>query len=156
MPVGGIRYVTKDENGYPIVKLPGDDVLWKAAESLGVLLETGMERAKVVVLVEGKSDVTFLRHAASVLKTDGHLVSSLEDLGIVPILVGGCGSVKHWVTLNLADDLGLPWCVFLDSDIGGAPEQVPVINKRKQEIEARGALPTRPVSEKSKTICAPT
>ncbi|OLS60515.1 AAA family ATPase [Pseudomonas putida] len=138
MPVGGIRYVTKDENGIPIVKLPGDDVLREAAESLGVLPETGMERAKGVVLVEGKSDVTFLRHAANVLKTDGHLVSSLEDLGIVPILVGGCGSVKHWVTLNLADELGLPWCVFLDSDIGGAPEQVAVIKKRKQEVEARG------------------
>lgn len=138
MPVGGIRYVTKDENGYPIVKLPGDDVLREAAESLGVLPETGMERAKGVVLVEGKSDVTFLRHASNELKTGGHLPSSLEDLGIVPILIGGCGSVKHWVTLNLADDLGLPWCVFLDSDIGGSPEQVAAINKRKQEVEARG------------------
>jgi len=53
-------------------------------------------------------------------------------------LIGGCGSVKHWVTLNLADDLGLPWCVFLDSDIGGTPEQVASIAKRKQEVEGIG------------------
>jgi len=138
MPIEGIRYVTKDENGIPIVKMPNDDVLKEAAESLGVLPETGMERAKGVVLVEGKSDVTFLRHAANTLKAGGHLQSSLEDAGIVPILIGGCGSVKHWVTLNLADDLGLPWCVFLDSDIGGSPEQVASIAKRKQEVEARG------------------
>ncbi len=39
---------------------------------------------------------------------------------------------------NLADDLGLPWCVFLDSDIGGGPEQVASITKRKQEVEAQG------------------
>lgn len=90
------------------------------------------------MLVEGKSDVAFLRHAANTLKAGGHLQSSLEDAGIVPILIGGCGSVKHWVTLNLADDLGLPWCVFLDSDIGGSPEQVASIAKRKQEVEARG------------------
>ncbi|EJM84810.1 AAA family ATPase [Pseudomonas sp. GM67] len=138
MPIEGVRYVTKDENGSPFVKLPGDDVLKEAAESLGVLPETGLERARGVVLVEGKSDVVFLRHAANTLKADGHLDSSLEDLGIVPILIGGCGSVKHWVTLNLADDLGLPWCVFLDSDIGGSPEQVAAIEKRKREVEARG------------------
>lgn len=138
MPIDGIRYVTKDVNGIPIVKMPNDDVLKEAAESLGVLPETGMERAKGVVLVEGKSDVTFLRHVANTLKAGGHLQSNLEDAGIVPILIGGCGSVKHWVTLNLADDLGLPWCVFLDSDIGGSPEQVASIAKRKREVEACG------------------
>lgn len=138
MPIEGIRYVTKDEHGIPIVKMPDADVLKEAAESLGVLPETGMERAKGVVLVEGKSDVTFLRHAARALKGAGYLESSLEDVGIVPILIGGCGSVKHWVTLNLADDLGLPWCVFLDSDIGGDPGQVKAIQKRQQEVEAQG------------------
>lgn len=138
MPIEGIRYVTKGENGYPIVKMPSNDVLKEAAESLGVLPETGLERARAVVLVEGKSDVIFLRHAANTLKVAGQLASSLEDLGIVPILIGGCGSVKHWVTLNLADDLGLPWCVFLDSDIGGTAEQMAAIAKRKGEVEARG------------------
>jgi predicted ATP-dependent endonuclease of OLD family len=140
IPIEGIRYVTKEEDGIPIVKMPNDDVLKEAAESLGVLPESGMERAKGVVLVEGKSDVTFLRHTANILKAGGHLESSLDDARIVPILIGGCGSVKHWVTLNLADDLGLPWCVFLDSDIGGSPEQTASIAKRKQEVEARGRL----------------
>lgn len=138
IPIDGIRYVTKDESGVPFVKMPDNEVLKEAAESLGVLPETGMERAKGVVLVEGKSDVTFLRHASKALQASGHLESSLEDAGIVPILIGGCGSVKHWVTLNLADDLGLPWCVFLDSDIGGTPEQVASIAKRKQEVEGSG------------------
>ncbi|OSR31783.1 hypothetical protein BV323_05123 [Pseudomonas syringae pv. actinidiae] len=138
MPIEGIRYVTKDESGIPIVKMPTQDVIKEAAESLGVLPETGMERAKGVVLVEGKSDVTFLRHTSNTLKASGDLQTSLEDLGIVPILIGGCGSVKHWVTLNLADDLGLPWCVFLDSDLGGSSEQVASILKRKQEVEGRG------------------
>lgn len=138
MPTEGIRYVTRDERGVPTVKMPDANVLKEAAESLGVLPETGMERAKGVVLVEGRSDVTFLRHAARALKNAGHVESNLEDAGIVPILIGGCGSVKHWVTLNLANDLGLPWCVFLDSDIGGDPGQVKSIKKRQQEVEERG------------------
>ncbi|MDR7331808.1 AAA family ATPase [Roseateles asaccharophilus] len=138
MPTEGLRYVTKDVNGTPIVRMPDAGVLKEATESLGVLPETGMERAKGVVLVEGKSDVTFLRHTASALKGAGHTASSLEEVGIVPILIGGCGSVKHWVTLNLANDLGLPWCVFLDSDIGGDPSQIKAIQKRKAEVEAQG------------------
>ncbi|MDN3221993.1 AAA family ATPase [Pseudomonas nunensis] len=138
IPKESVRYVTRDDLGRPIVKMPDNDVLKEAAESLGVLPEVGMERARAVVLVEGKSDVTFLRHAAKTLKDSGHLPSNLEEKGIVPILVGGCGSIKHWVTLNLADDLGLPWCVFLDSDIGGTVEQVAAIEKRKVEVEAAG------------------
>lgn len=138
IPKESLRYVTRDDLGCPVVKMPDDEVLKEATESLGVLPEMGMERARAVVLVEGKSDVTFLRHAAKMLKGSGDLPFDLEEKGIVPILVGGCGSVKHWVTLNLADDLGLPWCVFLDSDIGGTVEQVAAIEKRKVEVEAVG------------------
>lgn len=138
MPIESIRYVTKNAAGVPTVKLPDEPVLKEATESLGVLPETGMERAKGVVLVEGKSDVTFLKHAASILKEAGHIAADLEDAGVVPILIGGCGSVKHWVTLNLADNLGLPWCVFLDSDVGGDPVQVKSIQKRQKEVEAQG------------------
>lgn len=138
IPIEGIRYVSKYEDGIPVVNMPSDSVLQEAAESLGVLPETGMERARGVVLVEGKSDVTFLRHATQELKQGGYLPQSIDEAGIVPILVGGCGSVKHWVTLNLANDLGLPWCVFLDSDIGGDPSQVKSIEKRKTEVESQG------------------
>lgn len=138
MPTEGLRYVTRDAKGLPLVKMPETNVLKEATESLGVLPESGMERAKGVVLVEGKSDVTFLRHTATALKGAGHVDLSLEEAGIVPILIGGCGSVKHWVTLNLANDLGLPWCVFLDSDVGGDPSQMKAIQKRKGEVEAQG------------------
>lgn len=138
IPIEGIRYVTKDGQGTPIVRMPDANVLKEAAESLGVLPETGMERARGVVLVEGKSDVTFLRHISKALRDAGHLEAGLEEVCVVPLLIGGCGSVKHWVTLNLANDLGLPWCVFLDSDIGGDAGQVKSNQKRRQEVEAQG------------------
>ncbi|HFK2915790.1 TPA: AAA family ATPase [Stenotrophomonas maltophilia] len=140
MPIEGLRYVTRSQDGAPTVKMPDAETLREASASLGVLPETGMERAKAVILVEGKSDVIFLRHTASVLKESGHVAKDLTEAGIVPIPIGGCGSVKHWVTFNLADDLGLPWCVFLDSDIGGDPGQVKAIQKRRQEVEDKGRL----------------
>lgn len=138
IPIEGVRYVTKNDDGAPMVKMPSDTVLKEAAESLGVLPETGMERAKGVVLVEGKSDVIFLRHTTTTLKDAGYIAASLEEAGIVPLQTGGSGNVKHWVTHTLADDLGLPWCVFLDSDVGGSPEQVKSIQKRKAEVEEQG------------------
>lgn len=137
MPIDGIRYVTKDENGIPIVKMPNNDVLKEAAESLGVLPETGMERAKGIILVEGKSDITFLRHTASTLKAANVIDRDLDDKELIPIHVGGCGNVKHWVTHRLADEIGLPWCVFLDSDVGD-PFQHKTNLKRKQEVEGLG------------------
>ncbi len=138
IPTEGVRYVTKTKARMPTVQMPSHDVLRLAAESLGVLPEVGMEKAKAVLLVEGKSDVTFLRHASTVLKEAGYIRQSLDEAKIILIVIGGCGSVKYWVTLNLADDLGLPWCVFLDSDIGGDPAQVKSINKRKTEVEEKG------------------
>lgn len=137
IPTDGIRYVTRDQGGVPLIKMPSDDVLKEAAESLGVLPESGMERARAVVLVEGKSDVVFLRHTSTALADAGHLLSSIEDERIVPIPMGGCGSVKHWVTLKLADDLGLPWCVFVDSD-SGDEAAAKNVQKRKAEVEALG------------------
>ncbi|WP_371926224.1 TOPRIM nucleotidyl transferase/hydrolase domain-containing protein, partial [Pseudomonas sp. FSL R10-0071] len=118
-------------------KMPNDDVLKEAAESLGVLPETGMERAKGIILVEGKSDITFLRHTASTLKAANVINRDLDDQGLIPIHVGGCGNVKHWVTHRLADEIGLPWCVFLDSDLGD-PFQHKTNLKRKQEVEGLG------------------
>lgn len=137
IPVDGVRYVTKDEHGFPIVKMPDTNVLKEAAESLGVLPETGMERARGIILVEGKSDITFLRHTASTLKAENIIERDLDDQGLIPIHVGGCGNVKHWVTHQLADEIGLPWCVFLDSDVGD-PFQYKTNLKRKQEVEKLG------------------
>lgn len=138
MPIEGIRYVTRDEHGTPMVRMPDDHVLREASESLGVLPETGIERARGVVLVEGKSDVVFLRLTSAKLRDAGHFQSSIEDEHIVPIPMGGCGSVKHWVTLRLADSLGVPWCVFLDSDIGGDPSATKSVQKRRGEVEGVG------------------
>lgn len=138
IPTDGIRYVTKDEHGAPSVRMPDEDVLKEAAESLGVLPESGMERARALVLVEGKADVVFLRHTSVALRDAGYFVSSLDDERIVPVPMGGCGSVKHWVTLKVADSLGVPWCVFLGSDVGGDPVAVKSVQKRKAEVEAVG------------------
>lgn len=117
-----------------------DVVLKEVIESLGVLLEIGMERVQGIVLVEGKLDVIFLRYVVSLLKQLGVLLVFLEDVKIVLVFIGGCGSVKYWVILNLVKDLGFFWCVFLDFDIGGDFVQVLFIQKCKKEVEEVGKV----------------
>ncbi len=57
----------------------------------------------------------------------------------MPVLIGGCGSVKHWVTLNLAKDLGL--LVRISGlRYWGDPAQVLSIQKRKKEVEEAGKV----------------
>ncbi|WP_336944629.1 AAA family ATPase [Asaia sp. HN010] len=138
LPQESVRYVTRDCENNPIVETPSPRILHEASESLGVLPEPGIERAKAIVLVEGKSDICFLNHASDSLKEAGILSTSLSDLGVVPIMMGGCGSVKHWVTLRLADKIGVPWCVFIDSDVGGGAEAEASLAKRRREIESAG------------------
>lgn len=138
IPVEAIRFISRDGGGVPVVRVSAPDILGEVAESLGVLPETGVERARGVVLVEGKADVLFLHHTSTVLRDAGQLARNLRDADIVPIPTGGCGNLKHWVTQRLIDSLHLPWCVFLDSDIGGDAGQANTHRKRREEVEAQG------------------
>ncbi len=43
-------------------------------------------------------------------------------MGVVVVPTGGCGSIKHWVTLDLINKLGKPFVIFQDSDKKGRDE----------------------------------
>lgn len=38
--------------------------------------------------------------------------------------IGGCGNLKHWKTLKLAEQFDIPHCVLIDSDKGANEEQM--------------------------------
>jgi hypothetical protein len=99
-------------------------------DSLGVLPDPGVTGAKGLVLLEGGGDVVFLRHTASKLKEAGHISATLEENGILPVCIGGCGNLKHWRTKKLADQFGIPWGLLLDSDLGTLEEE-----KRREAVE---------------------
>lgn len=118
LPTESIRFITKDTNSDIKIEYGSDDVLKVVADNVGVLPEKEIAGANAIVMVEGPGDVTFLLHTSEVLKDSGELPSSLSDKGIVPVITGGCNNLKHWITKNTADDIGLEWAVFMDSDIG--------------------------------------
>ncbi len=117
LPVTGLRLIEKDA-GCLAVHFGNDAVIEKIAQSLGVLIDPRASRAKALVLVEGPSDIVFLRHTAEQLKAGGHIPATLEERAILPVSIGGCGLLKHWITKRIADQFNIPWALLLDSDLG--------------------------------------
>ncbi len=139
LPTESIRFVEKDDANNPNIQLGSDEVLEKVADSLGVLPESGIASAKAVLLVEGHSDVTFVNHSSTVLKESEIIKKSLQENGICPIPIGGCGNLKHWVIKKLIDQLGLDWAVLTDSDIGDAVQHSRNL-KKIEEIKQQGKI----------------
>jgi len=120
LPVSGLRLAEKTTAGTQI-QFGTDSVVDRIAQSLGVLIDPRASRAKGLLLVEGPSDVVFLRHTAEQLKAGGYLPATLEERGLLPVSIGGCDLLKHWIAKRIAEQFNIPWALFLDSD-SGTPE----------------------------------
>jgi predicted ATP-dependent endonuclease of OLD family len=140
LPTESIRFVSKDDNGLPVVNFGSEDVLADAATSLGVLPDSNVAGSSGVLLVEGFADVAFVHHAAEMLKESGMLKVTLKESRIAVIPIGGCGNLKHWVTRRLVDQLGLNWSILLDSDLGGPKREYEKNLERIREVKALGKL----------------
>lgn len=117
LPLESLRFVEKHGNDRT-VKMGSDDVFEKIADTLGILADPLPKNATAMLLLEGKGDVTFVKHAAERLKDGGYINHTFEDKNIALVPVGGCGNIKHWRTMQLASQFNIPYCVLLDSDIG--------------------------------------
>lgn len=117
LPVAGLRLVEKSAMGRSIYH--GDDtVVERIAQSLGVLIDPRASRAKALLLVEGPGDVSFIRHTAEQLKAGGYIPATLEEKDILPVSIGGCDLLKHWIAKRIAEQFNIPWALLLDSDLG--------------------------------------
>jgi len=122
LPLTSLRFIEKtidDRN----IELGTEEVFEKIAQTLGVLADPIPKNATAIILIEGKSDVTFFNHTATQLKNAGHLTHSFQEKRIALVPIGGCGNLKHWQTLRLVDQFQIPYCVLLDSDKGTNEEQ---------------------------------
>lgn len=122
LPLDSLRFIQKSGNDRT-VELGTEEVFEKIADTLGVLADPISKTANAILLLEGKSDVVFVNHTASELKSGGFLNHTFEDKRIALVPIGGCGNLKHWTTLKLIDQFNIPYCVLLDSDKGTNEEQ---------------------------------
>lgn len=135
LPLTSLRFINKVAT-VRTIELGTNEVFEKIADTLGLLPDPISKTAKGLLLVEGKSDVSFVNHTSQTLK-DANLITHTfaeKEIAIVPI--GGCGNLKHWRTLRLAEQFNIPWCILLDSDLG-TPEQV-INTTAVAELQAQG------------------
>lgn len=115
LPLESLRFITKHSENR-IIMSNDEDVFQEIANTLGILPEPFSNNTKALLLLEGQGDVVFIRHICEKLKEGGVISSTLQEKGFALIPTGGCGNLKAWTTLKLAEQFNLPWCVLLDSD----------------------------------------
>lgn len=118
---------TQKQDLIHVVKEDGDtrfycnvDNIVDIALDLGITMDNQFvhlfDTAKVLLLVEGPDDVMALNHTADEYKKNGEIKNKFDEIGVVLIPIGGCDSIKHWVALNLLQQLSKPFYIYLDSD----------------------------------------
>lgn len=130
LPLESLRFVTK-QNGERVIKSKDEDVYEEIAETLGLMAENIHTQTKAILLLEGQGDVVFIRHLCNMLKEGDAIPATLQESGFVFIPTGGCGNLKSWRTLKLADQFGVPWCVLQDSD-----QPTPEAQKNIETVES--------------------
>ncbi|HET6558034.1 MAG TPA: AAA family ATPase [Prolixibacteraceae bacterium] len=135
LPLNSLRFVNS-VNGMRTVEFGRDEIYQKIVNTLGLLPDPISHNAKALLLVEGKADVGFVNHTAQTLKDAGYLTHTFQDKNIAIVPIGGCGNLKHWRTLNLANQFNIPWCILLDSD-RGTPEEI-INTAAIQQLRADG------------------
>lgn len=114
LPVDSIRHVKAVSKKVRQVATGTDAVLEEIAHELGVLPD---KRARVLVCVEGPTDIQFLRRMSKLLRTVNPALPDLEnDPRIALILLGG-STLKQWVDEHLLRNLGLPEIHIYDRDV---------------------------------------
>ncbi len=117
--VTDIIYVSRDNQNYNIQQEGMADTA-TVVRDLGIKENDNLlklfDRINCLFLLEGPDDVSAFLHIARQYKQAGMIQKDFEELGVLLIPVGGCGSVKHWTHYNVITKLNKPYFILLDSD----------------------------------------
>lgn len=122
----GIRFVSRDDAGNPKIET-GVDVFGAVAAALGVVPDS---RVKVLLCVEGPTDVDALKHLGRALHAADPTLPNLATEECVAFIVLGGSTLKHWVAEHYLKSLRLPEVHIYDSDVATYGASVAAVNHR--------------------------
>lgn len=114
LPVDSIRHVKRVNKKERCVEDGSDRVLKEIADELGVLPD---RRARVVVCVEGPTDIDFLTRISARLHADDPNIPDIANDPRVAIILLGGSTLEQWVNGHLLRNVGLPEIHIYDRDL---------------------------------------
>jgi AAA15 family ATPase/GTPase len=125
-----IRFIIEDAGRKKIGS--GDQLIKKAADSLGVLPDPN-NTVRVIIHVEGKHDVAFLKRASEVLYENGEIDVNLNSDNRFVVLPVGGSSLKDYVNLQYLKSLNKTEFHLYDSDDPSYQSEVDKVNARDND-----------------------
>lgn len=131
LPLESIRFVTRDEDGTPLVLAcaPDNDVIEKVFDALGILPDVH-PHVKVVVCVEGPTDIVAMHSFNRCLREHYPDMVNLETNPQVIMIPLGGSILKHWVDYQYLQKMNCKEFHIYDNDVAKYQESVDVINAR--------------------------
>lgn len=127
LPISSFRFVRKGADGLPLIE-EGTATTWEAmVGTLGVIPDN---RVKVLLCVEGPTDVDALKCLSRALHADDASIPDLATHPGVAFVVLGGGTLSHWVNSHYLKGLGRPEVHLYDSDVAKYADSIALVNRR--------------------------
>lgn len=126
LPTDSIRFIARDDDGNPKIDA-GVDVFGLVAQTLGLVADS---RIKVLLCVEGPTDVDAFKCLSSALHRADASILNLSSNGAVAFIVLGGSTLQHWVAEHYLKALGRPEVHIYDSDVAKYADAVAAVNER--------------------------
>lgn len=131
LPVESIRFVTRDENGKPLVLEHSieNDVLETVFETLGILPDI-RARVEVVVCVEGPTDVIAIKAFNKCLKEHNPNMLDIDAEERIMIIPMGGSILKYWVDYQYLKKMRCKEFHIYDNDVNTYQATTASVNAR--------------------------
>lgn len=133
LPIDSIRFISDETKQKGNIINANEDQLIQIAEELGVLPST---KVRLLVYVEGKNDVMFLKHISKILYSANKTnINLFTDNRIAFIPTGGVNSLKDFINNKYLRSLGLPEIYIVDRDEQNDKKVKKAIVTKRREME---------------------
>ncbi|SHO65786.1 Predicted ATP-dependent endonuclease of the OLD family, contains P-loop ATPase and TOPRIM domains [Pseudoxanthobacter soli DSM 19599] len=133
LPIESIRFVSSEgPPATPSVKA-GVNVFEEVANALGLIPDS---RVRVLIFVEGPTDVIALRYLSAALHAEDETIPNLMTDERFAFIPAGGSTLKHWVTEHYLRNMRRPEVHIYDSDVAKYAASVNEVNERTDGLRS--------------------
>lgn len=131
LPVESIRFINDRTKGSGEINTADESQLDEIAEDLGVIPSS---KVKLILHVEGKNDVIFLKYLSKLLYENGlSEINLFKDKRVAIIPTGGVSNLKDFVNKRYLRELGLHELYIVDKDSNNKIKDTIITKRREME-----------------------